>query len=520
MTLSDNMDPMSTQRNFVVSAAGYKTRTELFEGREHLVVPVVALVECVMFASNAPAPELVTAEEFSRAPGGWNGRPLFHGHPMKNGSPVSGNLPDVLEKKKIGLVFNAGIKKKKLVMEAWLDVALCAERAPELLARLNAGETVEISVGVFVSKAEGTGTFAGKKYDGIWEDIVPDHLALLPEGDEGACSVEAGCGVRAAKGPDVKIDKTLFSRIMKAFRSAQPATEMTSNDLFSKLVEELREVEPTFDWLVCTIPAQNPNRVVYQVYVPGVAPGYVSDYTMFERAFTLADNGEVTVGDARVEVEPVTYYEPVLMNEEVEAAAGKRNSSKDQKTIQAMHDHATALGATCSPTAAVAAVVVEEIVAAVVAAPEVINNQETENMKLEDIVTFLGSATECDKKALRSALGVETPAPVALETPKAPTFAELLASADESTRAAINEGVRVAGEKKAATIKALKDSGRNSFSDEALSAFDQVSLDNLAKLAGVRSATDFSLQGAPRVAKDETVPAAPDLMAAVRDARK
>jgi hypothetical protein len=87
----------------------------------------------VMFAMNAPNPELVTAEEFSRAPGGWNGRPVFEGHPLVDGKPVSGNLPEVLEAKRIGIVFNTGIKKKKLVMEAWLDIAACEERAPELL---------------------------------------------------------------------------------------------------------------------------------------------------------------------------------------------------------------------------------------------------------------------------------------------------------------------------------------------------------------------------------------------------
>lgn len=535
---------MNQSRSLVVAASGYSTRIETFEGREHLVVPVVALVEGVMFAMNAPAPELVTAEEFSRAPGGWNGRPIFEGHPLKNGQPVSGNIPEVLETKRIGIVFNAGIKKNKLVMEAWLDIETCKERAPLLLERAQTGDDIEISVGVFVDKDESSGTFAGKQYKGAWKDIVPDHLALLVDGDEGACSRKAGCGVRAAsKGETVKVVKpSLIARLGQLFRGAQPAEDMTQRDLETKLVQALRQEEPYFDWIVTTAPAMTPNRVIYQVYVPGQAPDYVANYVMFERAFSLADNGEVTVNDARIEVEAVTYYEPVLMNEEVPGAhdagalfppvpdrpnetnpnladlAGKRHSTKDEKMIQAMHDHAIALGATCSPTAMSSGASAET-------QPE--PNQETEDMKLEDIVTFLGTATDCDKKALRTALGVETPVVAPVVEPvapaKTPTFAELLEAADPTVRAAISEGVRVAGERKAATIKALKDSGRNAFTDEQLGAMDQAQLDNLAKLAQVQAVSapvDFRAQGTPKNTEDkQVVPAAPDMAAGIRAAR-
>ena len=314
------------------------------------------------------------------------------------------------------------------------------------------------------------------------------------------------------------MERSLISRLMGVFRGAQPAADMTGRDLDAKLVKALREVEPTLDWVVTTAPVKDPNRVVYQVYVPGEAPSYVSEYVMYERAFTLADNGVVSLGDARVEVEAVTYYEPVLMNEDVTDAAGKRNSAKDQEKIQAMHDHAVALGGACAPTAASA---VEEIVAASAATADTLTNQETEDMELKDIVAFLGTATECDKKALRSALGVETPEPVVAAAPaKTPTFAELLATADPATRAAIESGVRAAAATKAASIKALKDSGRCAFSDETLEAMDQASLDNMTALAQIAPATDFSVSGAPKVPTVPTTVAPPaDLRAAILAAR-
>jgi hypothetical protein len=191
---------MALKSRFITLASGsYETRTEIFEGREHLVVPVVALVEGVIYPANADNPELVTAEEFEHHAEGWNGRPIFEGHPMLDGEYVSGNEPDVLGTKRIGTVFNTTTSDKKLKMEAWIDVELCNERAPDLLVRLQEKTPIEISVGAFVDTDDSTGIYKGKKYVGAWTEITPAHLALLPEEDIGACSREAGCGVRAAK---------------------------------------------------------------------------------------------------------------------------------------------------------------------------------------------------------------------------------------------------------------------------------------------------------------------------------
>ncbi|HMI90073.1 MAG TPA: hypothetical protein VK509_01865, partial [Polyangiales bacterium] len=56
-------------------------RTMQFESREHLVVPVIALVEGVVHAVNSDQPEYVPGTELARAPLGWNGRPVVGDHP-------------------------------------------------------------------------------------------------------------------------------------------------------------------------------------------------------------------------------------------------------------------------------------------------------------------------------------------------------------------------------------------------------------------------------------------------------
>lgn len=190
---------MSEQfRELTLLGATGAVRTEQFEGRDHLVVPIVALVEGVIQAMNAPAPELVLADQFSVAPGGWNGRPIFLGHPMRDGRPVSGNSPETL-KASLGRVFNARVSGKRLLMDAWIDPErVKANGAERLLERLTKQEMVEVSTGAFIVLDDRSGQHHGKEYRGVWSMIVPDHLALLPDGLTGACSIAMGCGTHRA----------------------------------------------------------------------------------------------------------------------------------------------------------------------------------------------------------------------------------------------------------------------------------------------------------------------------------
>jgi hypothetical protein len=178
-------------------------RVEQWNGREHLVVPVIGLVEGIVKAMNARGPELVPCEEFSKDVERWNGKPVYLGHPLMNGRPVYSN-PQLVKDLSFGVVRNANITNKKLAMEAWLDAERCSLIAPALLERARAGDPIEISVGAGVHTEETAGTHAGRDYVGIWRNITPDHLALLPGDVAGACSFDMGCGIRAAQAQDAR----------------------------------------------------------------------------------------------------------------------------------------------------------------------------------------------------------------------------------------------------------------------------------------------------------------------------
>lgn len=181
-------------------------RHEIHKDQEHLVVPLVMLVEGVVFPSTAEAPELALADEFARLPAEWDGRPVVLDHPERDGQKVSATSPDILEEEQFGFLANTTRDGPKLLSEMWIDLSRAealGEDNPDITAavdkfeKASQGEDVElseVSTGLFMTLENVSGKFNGEEYSGIWRDVRSNHLAVLPEGTVGACSVEMGCG--------------------------------------------------------------------------------------------------------------------------------------------------------------------------------------------------------------------------------------------------------------------------------------------------------------------------------------
>lgn len=179
-------------------------REEVFAGRHYYVVPVVALVEGVVFGATSSSPEFVPSESFSDFPDTWNTRPVTVNHPHNGQTYVLAGSQDILRSYQIGFLFNTKASSDKLITEAWIDSAMALEKATSndkiklTLDRLRSGDTIDVSIGAIVTSIAGQGTYNGSKYDGVWQTIIPDHLAILPD-SIGACSVDAGCGTFRAQ---------------------------------------------------------------------------------------------------------------------------------------------------------------------------------------------------------------------------------------------------------------------------------------------------------------------------------
>ncbi|QDP55368.1 MAG: hypothetical protein Tp176DCM1853251_52 [Prokaryotic dsDNA virus sp.] len=202
--------------NFQAAPEG--VRRDVFEGQEHLVVPVVMIVEGVLNDA------LVPAAEFAKFPDAWNGRPVPVLHPQENGAHISANRPDVIERNTIGQIFNARAEGGKLKADAWINTAKAGRLGyGDLIAQLESGQVVEVSTGYFSDDDMTPGEYNGKPYRMVHRNIRPDHLALLP-GEIGACSAADGCGTRvnSKKG-------SLTMKVNEAMSTLAKALGMKSN---------------------------------------------------------------------------------------------------------------------------------------------------------------------------------------------------------------------------------------------------------------------------------------------------
>lgn len=178
--------------------AGGTPRIAKLHGRDHLVIPVVALMEGVIHAVNAETPEFVPVDTIRRAAHTWNGRPLVVYHPNKNGKQISANHPEVIQRQCFGQIFESKVNGTRLGMEAWVDPRRLEDLGEhELLASIRAGKAIEVSVGAYVKTAPKNGFHNGRAYTAEWTEATGDHLAFLPRG-RGACSLEMGCGAHRA----------------------------------------------------------------------------------------------------------------------------------------------------------------------------------------------------------------------------------------------------------------------------------------------------------------------------------
>jgi hypothetical protein len=502
---------MSEIRQITLRGATGQYRTAVFENKDYVVVPVIALVEGVIRAMNAKAPEFVSAESFSVAPAGWDGRPVMHNHPTIDGKPVSANSPNVLESYCFGKVFNTKVENKQLKMEGWLDIAKAAALGGEVqktVDRILDGKSVEVSVGVFVTAEEANGSYHGKNYEYVWRDLVPDHLAFLEEGHIGACSNEMGCGVRAAAVHTITAEgmkpmseavakRTLRERLKDIMPFRSSAKGYSDVDVRDALREAVRSQEPLLAYIESVFESDG-----YFIYCTMSADPNVYEEHYYKRTFSLdKSSGEITLGAERTEVEPVVKFEPLETGEgQLKAACSCEHnedppmpSEKEENMSRNERIQALIANANCPIKEQVALEALSDAGLAL----------------LEEKVAAVVVPIPAPVPQPTAATAVSAPAPQAQKTE-----AQWL----EEAPAHVREMIARHAEQDAATKKELVDAlktAQKTYSEDELNAMDIAQLSKISDLIQVdapRAAVDFSARNPlPRAAKTEThVPTAWD----------
>lgn len=204
--------------------AGDEVRIASLMGREWLVAPVVLVREGVLNGG------FLGFSEIQKSAPGWNGQPVTappdegteaanlapsgpSGHPIdgqtQDGRPnfVSANREPFLSDMHVGMVLNVEAvddlptpgdeqSERGLVGEAWVDLdraEAVGANAVESVERIADSESLDVSTGYFHRPVEVGGSYEGERYAVEQKDLLPDHLALLPN-ETGACSWPDGCG--------------------------------------------------------------------------------------------------------------------------------------------------------------------------------------------------------------------------------------------------------------------------------------------------------------------------------------
>jgi hypothetical protein len=466
---------------------------------------------------NSEKPELCLAEEFGRFFVGWNGRPLVMNHPVVNGTPVCANQPEILEEYQIGIVFNASVPGKKLVVEAWVDnerASSLNDASAEALARMQAGDIVEVSTGLYTGVEDQEGTYNGEQYFGVWRDIVPDHLAILESGLVGACSIADGCGTNrmntmakrvnsvndawrvfsksqalikpnaddaagtagttdceckkkkmaASKDPNSNnaptgeelLAPTAVSseEILANLRACMIPDGMLTSDAAQLVATQLRATlgEETDGWFYTYVLGMTADKVVYMIYSD-------EESSTYQRSFSIASDGSsVTLGSDIEAVNLITKIVP---------RANDSGASEDATRANEENEVMKNLGT------------VEQLAANAEAAQTTTTTTTTATPPVAPAVNTVTGGDTAGAEQVAGAVAAGG------ATGKAHSVESLLANVSPELRESIEEGQRVLRAKKNDLIGKLKASGRCKIADERLNSMKVLELEELCELAAI-----------------------------------
>jgi len=496
-----------------------KSRKEKFNDIEHLVIPVVALVEGVLHSANSEQPELALASEFGKAPAGWNGRPVTINHPEIRGEKVSANSPEVLETEQIGQLFNTKLSDKKLKTEAWINVERANAFGGEIEAtvgRLLDGDVVEVSTGLFSDIESEEGTHEGEQFFGVWRNVIPDHLAILTEGNIGACSLADGCGANRAnshfKGNDKMDPLTKNSDEKVASNSQNPddgGNMQETLSLFEKIksfvgIRANKELSHTT--ILRAIESAMSEEDGFSFVVDVFKDSFIvqTEGGLFRRNFKITSSGKVKLSEERVAVRPEIDFVELKTNEETvmdkekfvsELIANEASQfeEEDKEWLSGLDEKQL------------------EKLAPVADAGS--GDGGSKGEKTTFSANLGGKVQELDVAALHEEIKKNGPlvfgevktkpidGDVKANTSKTPqTVEDYIAAAPTGMQEVLNSGIRAHNSRRTELTAQVKANSKNKFDDDTLASMSTEVLENLAALAVT---DDYSTRGGPRYNEED-----------------
>ena len=460
-----------------VQANNYTIRTETHQGKKHLVVPVIMMVEGVHNGSHGPLLHL--AEDLGRFPESWNGMPISIEHPEEGDHFVSANSPNVIDRQTVGRVYNTQIMDGKLKAEAWIEEEKINQISPVALGYIRQGRPLDVSVGVFTEDEMIPGVWNSEPYDGIAKNHRPDHLALLP-GGQGACSWQDGCGIRAnEKKKDQPEGGRNSVELLKAMKelslagySAVQINEQGYKEIISTLQSKLDRMDD--DVKMHFLQEVYDDYCIYEVRSRADGGGN----SLYRRNYRKAQDNSIEFTGESVAVQRKVEY-VTMQKGDLKTMSDKDKKGKCPKCIEKaglliQNKHSTFVEADREWLEALE----EPCLDKMLAMQKKDEPQKTEPEKKED-------PPQINKEQAIQALrdGLKTPE-------------DFIGVMPEEMRDQMRSGLKLHQEKKAELIRTITDHAKDKegfYTEDELKAMSMIDLQRLASMIPVK--TDYTLNG-------------------------
>ena len=277
-------------------------RRETLEGVEHIVVPMIMITEGVHNGSGGAI--MYSGQELGKWPAAWNHKPVVVYHPDDgSGNFASACDVSVLNTAKVGVILNAAYTDGKLKAEAWCREDQIERVDKRILTAIENEQMMELSTGLFCEGlAVENGKFGDTEYNTEAVNIMPDHLAILPD-QEGACNNDAGAGFLRVNQAIQQVGYKNAGKIMQTINEQLEKLGLVDNGMSddnkrSALRTQLHAVYAETDYYPYLVDVYSGDKfIIYEV-----------NETLYRHTYSMEDGQPVLDAGEPTEVIRVTEY--------------------------------------------------------------------------------------------------------------------------------------------------------------------------------------------------------------------
>lgn len=260
---SNKEDILNLQDAFKVSVKNNQAPRYIDKlNREYIEVPAIILGEQVIHGTGGYefGAELVTYNALVTSVEQWNDRPVVIYHTEGSATEIEN-----LEQEKVGFIHSAEIigyddnpTNVRIKCMLRLDVALLLthDDGQAIIDKFDSGLIMEMSTGYYLKQLIfQEGNFRGRDFLAMQADIIPNHLALLPNA-VGAYSVDDGGGAnRTNQGEPMKENEVIelvgnqLDERLKVIPTDEKISELVGNAVSTELVK-INEMLTTLNEIV------------------------------------------------------------------------------------------------------------------------------------------------------------------------------------------------------------------------------------------------------------------------------